>query len=96
MTNQHVLCDLFQRFLDNKQPRNAAKVPSRVFRWSSCNVSSKPPVLQKHQKTVVVFEALFHHFDAKGGNQSCSSKEFDGGDDGVLRCQFEHLELSTT
>jgi hypothetical protein len=42
------------------------------------------------------FAMPFHQFNAKSSNQSCSSKEFDSGDDGNLRFQFEHSELSTT
>jgi hypothetical protein len=45
---------------------------------------------------VVVFEAPFHLFNAKCSHWSCSSKEFDGEDDGVHKFQFELPELSTT
>jgi hypothetical protein len=52
--------------------------------------------LSKLRKMMVVFEAPCHQFNAESGNKSCSSKEFDGGDDDSLRFQFWHLELSKT
>jgi hypothetical protein len=44
----------------------------------------------------LAFVVPFHQLNAKSSKQSRHSKEFHDGDDGSLRFQFQHLELSTT
>jgi hypothetical protein len=48
------------------------------------------------QNTQNPTETQHKSFTTHSSDQSCSSNEFKGGDDGSLRFQFWHLELSRT